>query len=71
MISAALDLLWLSGFDLSEKHGKQIHVGCSQCQALVIQNVPVHEDGCFNNTRECRGCNALVSHYQDYCQDCS
>ena len=71
MTSAALDLLWLLGFDLSAKHGKQIHVSCSQCQALAVQGVAVHERGCPNNKRECRGCNELVSRYQDYCQDCS
>ena len=38
------------GFDLStySRSSKKHHVRCSQCQALVINNIPTHETGCPN-----------------------
>lgn len=39
------------GFDLTSKANwtGQRRVACSQCQALVINNVPTHERGCPND----------------------
>lgn len=50
---------------------KGVTVRCSQCQALVVCNVPIHESGCPNDTRECRGCNNRVPARQSYCDDCA
>jgi hypothetical protein len=58
------------GFDTSERRGNQIRVGCSQCQPSVINGVPCHERNCPNEVHECRGCNALISMHQSYCEDC-
>jgi hypothetical protein len=63
------------GFDKSSKVRGSIpprfRVGCSQCEALVINGVPTHEHGCPNATHECKGCNAIVPHRQTYCEDCN
>lgn len=60
------------GFDLSENSGfNQVHVRCSQCEALVINGVPCHETGCSNATGECRGCGATVKKGIRYCDECS
>ena len=45
-------------------------VGCSQCEALVINGVACHETGCPNETHECKGCNAQVPRRGMYCEDC-
>ena len=46
------------------------YVGCSQCEALVINGLACHETGCPNQTYECKGCDAEVSRPGAYCQDC-
>lgn len=56
--------LHAKGFDLS----KGSRVGCSQCAAVVINGLPVHERGCPNEVHECRGCNAPVEFAGAYCQ---
>ncbi len=59
------------GFDRARPSGfKHVHVGCSQCAALVINGVACHENGCPNQTWECKGCNAQVSRRGAYCVDC-
>lgn len=50
---------------------RPIAVRCSQCQALVINGIPAHEQGCINAVAECHGCNELVPANQRYCQDCA
>lgn len=49
LLEAARD----SGFDRSYivKYGK-VRIGCSQCEALVINGVACHERGCPNQVRE-------------------
>ena len=61
------------GFDRSKrtKIGGPVHVGCSQCEAMVINGHPTHETGCPNATHECRGCNAQIPMRQRYCEDCA
>lgn len=54
------------GFDLSEGNT----VRCSQCAAVAVNGIAVHETGCPNDKHECLGCNALVSHNVRYCADC-
>lgn len=49
-----LQELYDQGFDESERNEEdkeRIHVGCSQCQALVINGVASHERGCPNEKR--------------------
>jgi hypothetical protein len=54
--AARLDALWAAGFDLSRRLGRDdggrftrgIRVGCSRCEALVINGLPTHETGCPN-----------------------
>lgn len=47
-----LDKLELDGFDqceVDEIHDEMtVSVGCSQCEALVLNGVPCHELGCPN-----------------------
>lgn len=46
-----LQLLEDAGFDKCYVDGGKIHVGCSQCQALVISGMETHETGCPNHRR--------------------
>ena len=39
------------GFDASYQEDKVAYVRCSQCQAMTIQGVPVHERGCPNEPK--------------------
>lgn len=36
------------GFDKSYQRGEYVHVGCSECVALVVNGVQCHETGCPN-----------------------
>jgi hypothetical protein len=66
-------ILRARGFDMS-RHvplTKQYQLGCSQCEALVINGVATHETGCPNATHECRGCNARIPARQRYCEECT
>lgn len=66
-----LDTLTALGFDRSARFGERRYaVGCSQCEALVINGVPTHESGCPHATRECRGCNNRIPARQTWCEDC-
>jgi len=58
------------GFDLSTKSGRNFNIRCSQCQSLVINGIPCHEQGCPNMTFECRGCSNRVTRRGAYCPDC-
>lgn len=40
------------GFDKSRVIGDHCKVGCSQCEALVIQGMACHEPGCPNINKE-------------------
>lgn len=42
------DILRSAGFDLSYKTPEGYRVRCSQCEAMTIQGVPIHEKGCPN-----------------------
>jgi len=46
--------LRLAGFDLSEsiRFTRYHRVRCSQCEALVINGTPCHENGCINQRRD-------------------
>ena len=59
------------GFDSSYHilFTKRFHIGCSQCEALCINGVPCHEQGCPNTKYECEGCNNIID-YKGYCSDC-
>ena len=52
------------GFDLSEVSGPKGHrhcrVRCSQCEALAINGLACHEQGCPHQTRECAECGAIL-----------
>ena len=39
------------GFDLSRVDDGTVRIGCSQCDALVINGTPCHERGCPNAAR--------------------
>lgn len=39
------------GFDKSKRDGKYNRVGCSQCQALVVNGTATHEHNCPNKPR--------------------
>jgi hypothetical protein len=60
------------GFDLSTPaEGGYTRIRCSQCEALVVNGIPIHESGCPNETVECRGCNARIPKGHRYCEDCA
>jgi len=61
------------GFDRSTQERTvppTVHVGCSQCEALVINGLACHETGCPHATHECKGCNVQIPINQRYCEDC-
>jgi hypothetical protein len=58
------------GFDMSARDGRSARIGCSQCDATLINGAPCHETGCPNQTFECKGCNAQVERRGAYCADC-
>ncbi len=45
------DSLRAQGFDESRRSGESYRVRCSQCEALVINGIPAHEQGCPNGRR--------------------
>ena len=49
---------------------KQYRVVCHSCEALVINGVPCHENGCSEERHECNGCNEIIPKWQRYCEDC-
>jgi hypothetical protein len=57
-------------FDLTEWWNGRLWIRCSQCQAIGLQDRPLHEAGCIHDTRECAGCKARVPLSQEYCRDC-
>jgi len=59
------------GFDLSEPSDAYVRIRCSQCASCVANDVPLHERGCPNMTRECAGCDARVPVRRKYCDDCA
>ena len=69
------DQLRSLGFDRSVRGGaigrESYLVACGQCDAAVINGVPVHETGCRNATRECSGCDAQIPARARYCLECS
>ena len=67
-----LQTLIALGFDRSSHVAftKQFKVRCSQCEALVINNVPCHETGCPNARHECKGCNEFIPLRHTYCANC-
>jgi len=72
-IAVTLLTLESEGFDLCSAvslRGSHVHVGCSQCQALVINRTAVHERNCPRETHECRGCNDRIPVRVKYCPDC-
>lgn len=61
------------GFDrsyLSAGNGG-VRVGCSQCEAAVINGVACHEAGCGNALHGCRECGELIPRSMRLCADCS
>ena len=58
------------GFDKSHIRSDIVHVGCSQCETIIICGVATHERGCPNARHECRGCNKMIPMMQIYCEDC-
>lgn len=71
-MTTTLERVIALGFDLSTQthNDPHVHIRCSQCEALVVNNVPTHESGCPNAVHECRGCNALISMRRTYCPEC-
>jgi len=47
-----------------------VYPRCSECETVVISGVATHENGCHNDTHECKGCNNRIPVRQDYCEDC-
>jgi hypothetical protein len=69
-----LGTLYSLGFDRSTgsfSNPDHNHVGCSQCQALVINGIPTHEHGCPHATAHCRECDAVIPNRQRLCEDCA
>ncbi len=60
------------GFDDSHPSGDGTHVtvACSQCEALVLNGVALHELGCPNRVHECHSCNTLIPVNRKYCWEC-
>jgi len=50
MAQLLLQLLLARGFDKTtyDEEEESCHVGCSQCEALVINGTSTHETGCPN-----------------------
>ena len=63
MLAQGFDLTYISRAD-------NVRPRCSQCEAMVINNIATHEHGCPNIVRECAGCSNLVPQHQRYCADC-
>jgi len=72
-IASPLAALRLFGFDGSSHipFTRQYRVRSSRCAACTINGTPVHETGCPNARRECRGCNNVIPANARYCDDCS
>lgn len=71
MAKSLLTSLRAHGFDESRRvEGGAYQACCSQCEALVINGHPTHEEGCPHAVHACAGCNALVPIRQEYCLDC-
>lgn len=71
MTKRKLEQLKTQGFDCSyRRRNGDIHVDCSQCQAIVINGMATHEHGCPNARHECKGCNEQIPVNQRYCQVC-
>lgn len=53
MATSKVEKLRRQGFDLSEYNPSEQtwSVRCSQCEAIVINNIPTHETGCPNRPR--------------------
>jgi hypothetical protein len=68
-----LDALRARGFDRSYHvpFTKTFEVRCSQCAALVINNIATHERGCPHDSHECHGCNARIPVNRRYCEECA
>lgn len=64
---ATIETLHDLGFDLSRavRFERAAIVRCSQCEALVINDVPTHERGCPNAPRTCRECGDMVPRGED------
>ena len=72
-----LDELLAQGFDesyVSEPASKRrpiaVHIGCSQCEALVICGIATHETGCPNRMFECAECGGPTPNRSKLCEDC-
>lgn len=56
-----LDDLHRAGFDQSAKIfglSNRLAVKCSQCQSVVVNGVPIHEEGCPNEAKAKRAARA-------------
>ena len=71
-MSSMIQRLRAQGFDRSEvvPFARQWRVRCSQCQAMTINGVAVHERNCPHEVHECKGCSAIVGRYERWCEDC-
>lgn len=67
-----LDELLKLGFDRSHTvcEATVLVADCSQCAAMTVQGVPIHERGCPNETHECEECGATISKRYRLCDDC-
>lgn len=71
--ASPLAALRLFGFDgsVNVPFTRQYRVRCTGCSAGTIHGTPVHETGCPNARRECRGCSNVIPVSARYCADCS
>lgn len=58
------------GFDLSKKTRTGVFVGCSQCSAMIINQIATHEKGCTRARKKCKGCDAIIPARDTFCSDC-
>ena len=71
MTRQTFDRLIALGFDATMFHRlANARPKCSQCEALVINNVPCHETGCTNARHKCHGCDDLIPVRDRFCEDC-
>lgn len=72
-----LEQLHERGFDQSAHEASHdanktgFKVKCSQCDALCINGVPCHEEGCPNQTHECAECDTQIPKRQRLCESCA
>lgn len=62
-----------SGFDRSTQKAfsDAIYIRCSQCEAICVNGIPIHETGCPNEPSQCFECGDFIPRNHRYCAECA